>query len=227
MLHLTLANLRAKPGRFVATMLAIIVGTGLPGRHAGAERLAGPGARVQRRAWPSRASTPRCSPSSTPVGGRRRNQTLSSSSVPAVAAGHGDPGAAASRPRPAPCRPSSTCSAPTAPCRSSTPTARCGSTSPALSPYKIVTGRAPTAAGQIAIDQQTADAKHWGVGTAPRAGHVVGLAPSHRGRRSAATARARRRAPAVTSWSTGRRLRLPVLGQAPLRQHLRAGRRPG
>ena len=66
---------------------------------------------------------------------------------------------------------------------------------PDLSPYKIVTGRAPTASGQIAIDQQTANAKHWGVGTrlelatstGSRRATVVGISRYGQGQASSAS----------------------------------------
>ncbi len=163
MLHLSLANLRAKPGRFIATMLAIIVGTGFlagtlvlsdslgPALESNAVvALKGVDAAVQPKLDTGRA--------------RRGNETLSTSSLPAtlLATVSRTDGVRAA---------AGTLSAQlnvlgadgTVPLKHAN-----GSLwidVPALSPYKIVRGRAPTGAGQIAIDQQTADAKHWGPGT--------------------------------------------------------------
>ena len=85
MLHLTLANLRAKPGRFVATMLAIIVGTGfLAGTLVLSDSL-GPGARVQRGAGPARRGRGGAAQARHRPSAARGNASLTSSSLPADA----------------------------------------------------------------------------------------------------------------------------------------------
>ena len=179
-LHLTLANLRAKPGRFVATMLAIVVGTGfLAGTLVLSDSL---GPALESNAVVALKGVDAAVQPKLDTGGRRRgNQTLSTSSLPASLL------ATVTRARGVKAA-SGTLSAQlnvlgpdgTVPLKHANGSLWIDVA--ALSPYKIVSGRAPTAAGQIAIDQQTADAKHWGAGHPPRAGHVVGLAPSHRGR---------------------------------------------
>jgi putative ABC transport system permease protein len=192
-LHLTLANLRAKPGRFVATMLAIIVGTGfLAGTLVLSDSL-GPALEsnaVLALHGVDAAVQPKLDTGTT----RRRNDNLSSSSVSAdvLTTVRGASGVQAA---------SGTLSAPlsvlgpngTVPLKHAN-----GSLwvdVPALSPYKIVTGRAPSVAGQIAIDQQTANAKHWGVGTrlelatstGSRRATVVGISRYGQGQASSAS----------------------------------------
>jgi putative ABC transport system permease protein len=161
-LHLTLANLRAKPGRFIATMLAIIVGTGfLAGTLVLSDSL---GPALESNAVEALRGVDAAVQPKLDTGSRRGNDNLSSSSLPAtllptVRASSGVAAAAG------------TLSAQlnvlgpngTVPLKHAD-----GSLwipVPALSPFTIVTGKAPTAAGQIAIDQQTANDKHWGVGT--------------------------------------------------------------
>ncbi len=163
MLHLTLANLRAKPGRFVATMLAIIVGTGfLAGTLVLSDSL-GP-ALESNAVLALHGVDAAVQPKLDTGQARRGTPSLTSSSLPAgvLATVKGTSGVAAA---------AGVLTAPlnvlgadgTVPLKHAT-----GSLwipVPDLSPYRVVTGHAPTAAGQVAIDQQTANAKHWGPGT--------------------------------------------------------------
>ena len=163
MLHLTLANLRAKPGRFVATMLAIIVGTGfLAGTLVLSDSL-GP-ALESNAVLALHGVDAAVQPKLDTGGGRRGNASLTSSSLPAdtLATVVHAPGVAHA---------AGVLSSQlnvlgpngTVPLKHAT-----GSLwipVPALSPYRIVAGRAPDAAGQVAIDQQSANANHWQLGT--------------------------------------------------------------
>ncbi len=221
MLHLTLANLRAKPGRFVATMLAIIVGTGfLAGTLVLSDSL-GP-ALESNAVLALHGVDAAVQPKLDTGTGRRNNDNLSSSSVSAdvLSTVRGATGVQAA---------AGTLSAPlsvlgpdgTVPLKHAN-----GSLwidVPDLSPYKIVTGRAPTAAGQIAIDQQTADAKHWGVGTrlelatstGSRRATVVGISRYGQGQASSASGDILvSRADAFDFLSSGKRLYDAIYVQA-------------
>jgi putative ABC transport system permease protein len=192
-LHLTLANLRAKPGRFIATMLAIIVGTGFlagtlvlsdslgPALKSNAESaLKGVDAAVEPRLESDQRQA-------------RRGAAIQTSSLPAgllttVQQAEGVQAAAGNLSAPI------NVLGPSQTTQLKHANGTLWVSVPALNPYRIVSGRAPLAAGQIAVDQETANSKHWSLGTSldlatasgTRRATVVGI--SRYGQRASSTA---------------------------------------
>jgi putative ABC transport system permease protein len=161
--HLALANLRAKPVRFLATLLAIVVGTGfLAGTMVLSDSL---GPAVKSNALIAlhgvdAAVEPALQTSTLRAG---RNRTLSGASVPASVLDQ-----VRQIPEVATAAGNLTASLDVLQGRTQVLKGITGSLLvpyPALSAYQFVHGRAPTRSGEISLDSLTSGRRHWGIGT--------------------------------------------------------------
>ena len=164
MLRLTIANLRAHPVRFLTTLLAIVVGTGfLAGTLVLGDSL-GPALRSNA-VVALKGVDAAVEPSLRDAGGRRRGGGgLDAGAIPATTLDEveGTDGVQDA---------AGVLSADLSVLDSSGAVVLKNATGslaipvPALDPYHVVEGRAPTAAGEITIDQETSRRKGWPVGT--------------------------------------------------------------